>query len=128
MPPSISPISVYYDAQCPSCRKDQAWFERIAPGKIRWADLHQHQEELLAQGIEPINALHSLHIRLADGTIIQDIEAYEALFALVWWLRPVNWVLGNSAVKRWVRQRYHAWVAARIEATGACVMTDHKRH
>ncbi len=121
-------IAVYYDAQCASCQKDQAWFERVAPGKIRWADLHQHQAELRAQGIDPAYALQSLHIRLPDGVIIHDIEAYEALFALVWWLRPLNWVLGIPIIKRWARHRYHTWVNTRIAETGACVLPENQRH
>ena len=88
MPPSISPFRLLR-CSMPSCRKIRPGLSEL-PRENPLGICISIRKSFLLQGIEPINALHSLHIRLADGTIIRDIEAYEALFALVWWLRPVN--------------------------------------
>ncbi|PRY61660.1 putative DCC family thiol-disulfide oxidoreductase YuxK [Vreelandella songnenensis] len=114
-------IKVYYDAVCPSCRQDRRRYERWAgsrAGDIQWCDVSEHQDELRTRGISTDAALRSLHLALADGRIIEGIDAYRILMARVPLLRPLAWLIGLPLIKPGLRALYDGWVKRRLKQQG----------
>ncbi|MCX4026757.1 DUF393 domain-containing protein [Endozoicomonas sp. SM1973] len=109
-------IIIYYDAVCPSCQRDQQWFNHVIDkNKIEWCDINENKEALLKAGINPKEALTSLHIQLADGAIVNDIDAYIALLKLSPWLRVIAWVMNFKMIKHYLHIIYQKSVHERLK-------------
>ncbi|UZE96001.1 DUF393 domain-containing protein [Alkalimarinus alittae] len=112
-------IRVYYDAACPVCRKDRKIYDALA-GKdaVEWCDITGNDQQLIAQGIAPKEALIKLHVQNGEGVITNDIEAYVLLFSNIWWLKPLAWLLNIHWVKEISRSLYRKWVLRRLTKDG----------
>ncbi|WP_163836227.1 thiol-disulfide oxidoreductase DCC family protein [Spartinivicinus ruber] len=114
----MSKITIYYDAICPSCQRDQRWFKHwIDESKIEWCDINSNQAALEEAGISPKDALTSLHIQLADGRIVNDIDAYIELLKLNPWLRIIAWAMNFKMIKHYLHILYQKNVYGRLKKT-----------
>jgi predicted DCC family thiol-disulfide oxidoreductase YuxK len=81
-------IQVYYDGACPVCSAEIAQY-RTARGAdaLAFVDATSCPPEALA-GLPRAQALASMHVRLADGTLVQGAAAFAAIWsalpALAW--------------------------------------------
>lgn len=114
-------LVIYYDAVCPSCQRDRVRYSRWVDNKdIEWCDINDNNRdggnrELLAAGINPQQALASLHIKLPDGTIISDIDAYIELLKLNPWLRVIAWIIHFKIIKATLHTVYQKNVFSRLK-------------
>ncbi len=115
-------LAVYYDAQCPVCRRDRARYERwagAASEAVVWRDATRYAETLRAKGIDPQAALLSLHVEEeALGRIVDGIEAYVLLMRRVPRLRPLAWLINLPGLKSVLRRLYDRWVRRRLARDG----------
>ncbi|HDZ45715.1 hypothetical protein LCGC14_0098310 [marine sediment metagenome] len=119
--PSTILINVFYDAQCPLCRKERRRYERWAGSRaadIAWLDVSEHQQTLREKGVDPAMALRSLHIEVAQGQLIEGIDAYRLLMARIPLLMPVAWIIGLPGIKSGLRALYDNWVKRRLQKQG----------
>ncbi|MCB8890141.1 thiol-disulfide oxidoreductase DCC family protein [Vreelandella malpeensis] len=119
--PADRKIRVYYDGQCPLCRRERRRFERLS-GKhgadIAWCDVTEHQRVLGEHGIDCETALRSLHVELKDGRIIEGIDAYRLLLKRIPWLAPGAYIIGLPGLKQALRRYYDHWVDKRLKRQG----------
>lgn len=102
--PTSGKPSVYYDGGCPLCRAEIATYQRTAGGdSLRWVDAQGCVSEELGAGLERSAALARLHVRRADGTLVQGAAA----FVEVW-----------SALPRW------RWLARIARVPGMLPLMD----
>jgi ubiquinone biosynthesis monooxygenase Coq7 len=94
-PPAALPVDfadagkarVYYDGGCPLCRAEIANYQRAEGGdSLHWVDANGCGPAELGAGLARPAALARLHVRRADGTLVQGAAA----FAEIW-----------SALPRW---------------------------
>lgn len=114
------PINVFYDAQCPLCRKERRRYERWSgqnANGIEWLDVSEHHQALRSKGVDPDAALRSLHIEI-EGQLIEGIDAYRVLMARIPLLMPVAWFIGLPGIKPGLRALYDAWVKRRLKKQG----------
>jgi predicted DCC family thiol-disulfide oxidoreductase YuxK len=119
--PSKASINVFYDAQCPLCRKERRRYERWSGGhaaNIGWLDVSEHQQTLREKGVDPAMALRSLHVETAEGQLIDGIDAYRVLMARITLLVPVAWIIGLPGIKTVLRVIYDRWVKSRLQKQG----------
>ncbi|MGO2390641.1 MULTISPECIES: thiol-disulfide oxidoreductase DCC family protein [unclassified Halomonas] len=119
--PSKTSINIFYDAQCPLCRKERRRYERWLGHEaddIGWLDVSENEQALRDKGVEPAMALRSLHIETAQGELIEGIDAYRVLMRRISLLVPVAWVLGLPGIKPGVRALYDRWVKRRLQKQG----------
>ncbi|MCH4813091.1 thiol-disulfide oxidoreductase DCC family protein [Vreelandella neptunia] len=119
--PSKASINVFYDAQCPLCRKERRRYERWSgrhAGDIAWLDVSEHQQALREKGVDPTMALRSLHIETAQCQLIEGIDAYRLLMARIPLLMPVAWIIGLPGIKTALRKLYDIWVKRRLQKQG----------
>lgn len=88
----ITPIatdktSVYYDGGCPLCRAEIATYQKISGGDtLTWVDAQSCGLAELGSGLDRSNALARLHVRRADGTLLQGAAAFAEIWsALAGW-------------------------------------------
>ncbi|MFI0474558.1 thiol-disulfide oxidoreductase DCC family protein [Halomonas sp. HMF6819] len=114
-------IRVFYDGQCPSCRKDRRIFERLAGRRgddIAWCDVTEYEQTLKAHGVARDTALRSLHIELKNGRLIEGIDAYRLLMKRIPWLVPGAYIIGLPGIKQGLRRYYDHWVEKRLKRQG----------
>lgn len=119
--PSKTSINVFYDAQCPLCRKERRRYERWSgrhADDIGWLDVSEHEQLLRKKGVTPATALRSLHIETAQGQLIEGIDAYRVLMRRIPVLMPVAWLIGLPVIKPVLRAVYDAWVKRRLQKQG----------
>ncbi|MCH4564899.1 MULTISPECIES: thiol-disulfide oxidoreductase DCC family protein [Halomonas] len=114
-------LKVYYDAVCPGCRRDRARYERWAGGAaeaVEWIDVTDNAARLRERGVEPREALLSLHVEDHRGRIVEGIDAYILLMRRVPRLRPLAWLLDLPGVKALLERAYRRWVRRRLAREG----------
>jgi demethoxyubiquinone hydroxylase (CLK1/Coq7/Cat5 family)/predicted DCC family thiol-disulfide oxidoreductase YuxK len=95
---------VYYDGACPLCRAEIDQYRRAEGGDtLRWVDADQCTPGDLGADLDRRAALARLHVRRADGTLVQGAAA----FAEIW-----------SSLPRW------AWLARLARLPGVLPLLD----
>ncbi|KGJ90628.1 thiol-disulfide oxidoreductase DCC family protein [Thalassotalea sp. ND16A] len=116
-----SVITVFYDGACASCIKDRRFYEKLA-GKggeqVQWFDITDQDAHLVALGIEPLKALTELHLQLADGSILSELDAYIVLMKRVLMLKPLAYFISLPIIRPYLARLYHQRVAQRLQASG----------
>jgi predicted DCC family thiol-disulfide oxidoreductase YuxK len=72
---------VYYDGGCPVCSLEITFYQRRPGGEsFAWVDVTQADEAALGPGLSRETALARMHVRRADGTVVDGAAA----FAEIW--------------------------------------------
>ncbi len=113
-------LKVYYDAVCPICRRERRRYERMAgsASAVEWIDVTANAEHLRERGIEPRDALHSLHVEDEAGRLCDGLDAYILLMRRVPRLRPLAWLIGLPLIKPVLAVGYRHWVRRRLRREG----------
>lgn len=114
-------ITVFYDGACPQCIRDRRFYERLAGqgGKqVKWLDITDQDELLKTLAIDPHKALTELHIRLANNTVLSELDAYIVLMKRIWLLKPVAYFISLPFIRPFIARIYHQKVARRLKSQG----------
>ncbi len=114
-------ITVFYDGACSRCVKDRRFYERLAGQggeQIRWFDITGQDEYLKRLSIDPLKALSELHLQLADGKILSELDAYIILMERVWLLKSIAWLISLPVIRSHLAKLYHQRVQKRLKASG----------
>jgi len=114
-------IVVYYDGACPKCVRDRHNYERLsgkAGDDVCWFDITNQDVQLRQLGIDPQKALSELHIKIKDGRIISEMDAYILLMSKVTLLKPIAWLMGLPVIRPLLAKIYHWQVNHRLRRRG----------
>ena len=113
-------VEVFFDGDCPLCRKEIGLLRRWdRHRRIRFTDIAAADFDAAAIGIAYERLMTEIHARLPDGRWIRGVEVFRRLYAAVGW----RWIV---AVTRWpgVSQLmdvgYHVFARNRLKWTGRC--------
>lgn len=84
LPSGLAPAQpcVYYDGGCPLCRAEIAAYQRTEGGHaLRWIDADSCSAEELGEGLARPSALARMHVRKADGTLLEGAAAFAEIWA-----------------------------------------------
>ena len=84
MPPlqSLDRPTVYFDGACPVCRREIAVYQRGEGAEaVCWVDASACPPDALGADLPRDQALARLHLRLADGRLVQGAAAFLAMWA-----------------------------------------------
>ncbi len=78
---------MYYDGACPVCRTEIAAYQRADGGDdLHWIDVTRCEAGELGPDLDRAAALARMHVRRADGTLVQGAAAFVEIWAsLVRW-------------------------------------------
>ena len=89
-------LTVYFDGGCPLCRREIATYQSLdGAERLSWQDVAQ-ADERVAPDLSRSDALARMHVRTADGELVQGAHA----FALMWQAFPKTRWLGRLAATR----------------------------
>jgi predicted DCC family thiol-disulfide oxidoreductase YuxK len=104
--------TLYYDGNCPICRKEIKLLKRLVGNNVDMADIHLLSDE--TSGIPDKEALlKRLHLKQANGEWVIGLDAT----VYVWSKTPFGWLfkllqlpllnsITNAAYSRWAEKRY----------------------
>lgn len=113
-------VQVFYDGDCPLCRREinllrrfdrkrRIWFTDIADPAFRAEDW----------GMTLPRLMEEIHVRLRDGSWISGVEAFRQLYAAVGfsWLVPLTRLPG---IRQGLDLGYRVFAKNRLKWTGRC--------
>jgi predicted DCC family thiol-disulfide oxidoreductase YuxK len=81
---------VYFDGACPLCSAEIAAYQRAEGGDgLRWVDVTRCEAAELGPDLDRSTALARMHVRRADGTLVQGAAAFVEIWAV---LRRWRWL------------------------------------
>ncbi|MCQ8183344.1 DUF393 domain-containing protein [Methylomonas sp. SURF-1] len=119
--PNSSPLTVYYDGDCPKCIRDRDTYQKLSGAsneQVCWFDITGQENRLRELGIDPQQALAELHVHDADGRIVSELDAYILLMAKVPKLKPLAWLIGLPIIRPLLAKLYHWQVNRRLRRRG----------
>lgn len=76
-----SPLSVWYDGDCPVCRQEVALYSRIdRQGRIDWIDIVALTDRQLPEGKSRADLLGKFHAREDNGAWQIGVDAFAAIW------------------------------------------------
>ena len=87
-------LTVYFDGACPVCTKEIAYYQhQVGAEACEWIDASRCEEFDLGRDLSRSAALGKFHVRLADGTLVDGMAG----FAAMWRVLPKTAWLGRVA-------------------------------
>ncbi|ALO34162.1 thiol-disulfide oxidoreductase [Colwellia sp. MT41] len=114
-------ITVFFDGACPQCIRDQRFYQHFAGQggeQVKWLDITGQDEYLKTLGIVPVKALTELHIQLANGEVLSELDAYIVLMSRVWLLKPLAFFISLPIIRPFIARIYHQRVTKRLKSQG----------
>lgn len=77
-------VCVYYDGGCPLCRAEIAAYRRLeGSDQLDWIDASDCSPQVLGHDLDRDHALTRLHLRRADGTLVDGAAAFVELWSVL---------------------------------------------
>jgi predicted DCC family thiol-disulfide oxidoreductase YuxK len=84
-------FEVFYDGECPICRREIAWFQKLDRGQnLRFTDIADPKFDAPAIGKTHPELMAEIHGRFPNGSIISGMEVFRQLYAAVGFTRLVS--------------------------------------
>jgi predicted DCC family thiol-disulfide oxidoreductase YuxK len=119
-------LEVYFDGACPLCAREVAFLRRLdRAGRIRFTDIAAPGFDPLAAGIGWGDLMDRIHARLADGTVVEGVEVFRRLYAIVgygWLVAPTR----LPGVRHLLDLAYRLFARNRLRLTGRCEHLAHR--
>jgi demethoxyubiquinone hydroxylase (CLK1/Coq7/Cat5 family) len=113
-PADAPALTVYYDGACPVCTREIGVYRRQrGAAAVRWVDASACEAGALGPGLDRERALARLHVRRADGTLVDGAGAFAAMWrALPAW-SMLGRVAGAAPVRRVLDVAYDGFLRVR---------------
>ncbi len=112
--------TLFYDAQCPLCRREVALLQKLARPTLGFRDIHSSCDETLP---DRESLLRSLHLQRGDGAMVTGLAANVAVwqhtrFGILWRIMMLPGI-------RTVAERfYEHWAARRYSRLYGCSLAN----
>jgi predicted DCC family thiol-disulfide oxidoreductase YuxK len=119
----VRPV-VFYDGDCPLCRREIAHYRRMdSANKLHWVDAANEPGILAEHGLSPGRAMAELHVLDAAGHWQRGIDA----FLVIWqrlpayrWLAKLVAVLGLRRPLGFIYRHFAVWRYRQRCRSGTC--------
>ena len=130
-PNSASRPVVFYDGDCPLCRREIAHYRHLdREARLRWVDAAAETEVLASHGLSVQAAMAELHVLDTSGHWQRGVDA----FLVIWQHLPGYRWLGRLVRGLWLRRplgflyrHFAAWRYRRRCSEGGCVTAQSRR-
>jgi len=108
--PTPHEVTVWYDGDCPLCRREIAWLRRLD----RRVDIHLlHGAAGASCPVDRATLLERFHAREADGPLVSGAGAFAAMWRAIPVLRPFGRLARIPAVLWMLEHAYRAFLIVR---------------
>ncbi len=113
-------IEVFYDGDCPLCRREIAMLQRWdRHGRIRATNIAEPGFQAESLGLTQEALMAEIHGRLRDGTLVSGVEVFRRLYSAV----GFRWLVAPTRLPgiRWLMDvGYRLFARNRLRLTGRC--------
>lgn len=103
-------ITVYYDGECPVCRREVSVYRQLDRiHRIRWQNLAVDFDDSL----DVDAAYRLLHVRNTDGALHIGFAAHLLMWRCLPGFRLLSWTLRRCRPAREIAERIYLWLTAR---------------
>jgi predicted DCC family thiol-disulfide oxidoreductase YuxK len=113
-------IEVFYDGQCPLCVREMGLLRRLdRRGRIGFVDIAAAGFDATAVGVPWEALMDRIHGRLPDGTLVEGVEVFRRLYALVGFT-PLVALTRLPGLAQLLDLTYRLFARNRLRLTGRC--------
>ena len=105
-------FTVYYDGNCPLCRKEIAFYQRRrGADRISWVDVSD--PDAVPTDLDCNKALSRFHVRERNGRLVNGGEAFAALWRQLPAFRSIGEIFRVAPLKWLLNAAYEAFLPIR---------------
>jgi predicted DCC family thiol-disulfide oxidoreductase YuxK len=109
-------IKVYYDSKCGLCKREIAYYKRIAPDNIfLWCDIFISENDLKKEGINFIDSLKILHVIDHEGALHKGIDAFIIIWRYIKYFRILSFLCSIPLIKPLMNILYNIFAKWRFK-------------
>lgn len=113
-------VEVFYDGDCPLCRREIRMLQRLDPrGAIRFTDIAAPDFRPDPRGRTMAELMDRIHGRLPDGSWIEGVEVFRQLYDAVGFGSLV-WLSRLPGIAQLLDWGYRLFARNRLRLTGRC--------
>lgn len=115
-------FEVFYDGECPLCRREIAALRRFdRHGRVLYTDIADPGGVARANslGLSYEQLMARIHGRTADGEIVEGVEVFRKLYAVIGSERLVGWTR-LPGIRHALDAAYSVFARNRLRLTGRC--------
>ncbi len=102
--------TVYYDGGCPICSREVAQYRGARGAEaLSFVDASSCEPAALGHGLTREQAMAAMHVRRADGSLVQGARAFGEIWAALPAFRGLAWAMrlpGAAVVAEWGYQGF----------------------
>ena len=114
-------FEVFFDGQCPLCRREIDMLQRLdrGRGRIACTDIASPTFDPATLGVDREQLMARIHGRLPNGTLVEGVEVFRQLYAAVGFRRAVA-ATRVPGVSHLLDVAYDIFARNRLRITGRC--------
>ncbi len=114
-------ITVFYDGKCSLCRKEIAYYKKIAPADtFRWCDITLDSNPLTQRGFSLRNGLMFFHVEDDNGTMHTSLDAFIIVWKELRGWRYLAKIASLPGLKPLINRVYKRFAMYRFKKNGHC--------
>ena len=111
MESAMSPLSVYFDGECPICKFEVSFYERRDKSKlITWLDITQLTDAELPQGKSRSDLLGKFHTIGEDGQWHIGVDAFHAIWQRLPFFSRLAWTFKTPGLRQIANLAYRGFL------------------
>ncbi|MFW2439834.1 MAG: thiol-disulfide oxidoreductase DCC family protein [Arenicellales bacterium] len=104
---------VFYDGDCPLCRREIAYYQRIdRERRIQWTDIQQEPDTLRAHGLSWEQAMQRMHVQDSNELMVSGAAAFVVLWRHIPRYRILSGVVSLPGI-HWLTEQVYTVFARR---------------
>jgi predicted DCC family thiol-disulfide oxidoreductase YuxK len=113
-------IEVFFDGACPLCKREVQMLRGLDRARqILFTDIAAASFKSEDVGVEWESLMGRIHGRLPDGTLIQGVDVFRHLYAVLGFRKLVQ-LSRLPGISQFADLAYHLFAANRMRLTGRC--------
>lgn len=106
-------VTLFYDGACPLCSREARHYRHLLDAQaLGLVDIADAGFDATAHGLSPVAVHRSLHAKLADGRVIDGIDAFAAIWQMLPRYRPLATLTRTPGIRQLMQAGY--WAFARL--------------
>lgn len=115
-------VTLFYDGACPLCSREARHYRRLLdPQQLGLTDIAAADFDARAHGLSPEAVNRSLHAKLANGQVVDGIDAFAAIWQMLPRYRPLVLLTRTPGIRQIMQAGYAVFARLRPYLPGrAC--------
>ena len=120
--------TVFYDGKCGLCRREIAYYQKIAAGdQFDWVDITQDASRLTTLGVSYADGLELLHVQDEHGILHKGVDAFIQIWSVLKYWRVLATITRLAVIYPLAEKVYALFAAWRFRRLAHCQLAASKK-